>query len=95
MVVFTTINSSFLGILFGKYIAEDVLKILPAGTHDVEKFISPKNLTIEAEKHGIILDNFTGYSPTFRFKNIINKEFGNIKLSSNMQINYGAAGIKL
>ena len=61
----------------------------------VEKFVSPENLAIEAEKHGIILDNFTGFSPTFRFKNIINKEFGNFKLSSNMQINYGAAGIKL
>ena len=95
LVVFTTINNSFLGILFGKYFAENVLKILPAGTHEVEKFVSPENLAIEAEKHGIILDNFTGFSPTFRFKNIINKEFGNFKLSSNMQINYGAAGIKL
>jgi 2-polyprenyl-6-hydroxyphenyl methylase/3-demethylubiquinone-9 3-methyltransferase len=95
LVVFTTINNSFLGTLFGKYFAENVLKILPAGTHEVEKFVSPENLAIEAEKHGIILDNFTGFSPTFRFKNIINKEFGNFKLSSNMQINYGAAGIKL
>jgi 2-polyprenyl-3-methyl-5-hydroxy-6-metoxy-1,4-benzoquinol methylase len=95
LVVFTTINNSFLGTLFGKYFAENVLKILPVGTHEVEKFVSPENLAIEAEKHGIILDNFTGFSPTFRFKNIINKEFGNFKLSSNMQINYGAAGIKL
>jgi len=95
LVVFTTINNSFLGILFGKYFAEDILKILPAGTHEVEKFVSPKTLGIEAEKHGIILDNFTGFSPTFRFENIIRKEFGNFKLSSNMQINYGAAGIKL
>ena len=95
LVVFTTINNSFLGILFGKYFAEDILKILPVGTHEVEKFVSPENLAIEAEKHGIILDNFTGFSPTFRFKNIIHKEFGNFKLSSNMQINYGAAGIKI
>ncbi len=95
LVVFTTINDSFLGALFGKYFAEDILKILPEGTHEVEKFISPENLAIEAEKHGIILDNFTGFSPTFRLENIINKEFGNFKFSSNMQINYGAAGIKL
>ena len=95
LVVFTTINNSFLGILFGKYFAEDILKILPVGTHEVEKFVSPENLAIEAEKHGIILDNFTGFSPTFKFKNIIQQEFGNFKLSSNMQINYGAAGIKL
>ena len=95
LVVFTTINNSFLGILLGKYFAEDILKILPKGTHEVEKFISPENLAKEAEEHGIILDNFTGFTPTLRFKNIISKEFGNFKLTSNMQINYGAAGIKL
>ena len=95
LVIFTTINNSYLGILLGKYFAEDVLKILPTGTHQVEKFISPKNLAIEAEEHGIILDSFTGFSPTFRLKNIIKKEFGNFKLTSNMEVNYGAAGIRL
>ena len=95
MVIFTTINNSLLGILLGKYFAESILKILPSGTHEVEKLISPENLAKEAEQHGIILDSFTGFAPTFRLKNIINKEFGNFKLSSNMQVNYGAAGIKL
>ena len=95
MLIFTTINNSYLGILLGKYFAEDILKILPSGTHEVEKLVSPENLAKEAEQHGIILDSFTGFKPTFRLKNIINKEFGNFKLSSNMQVNYGAAGIKL
>ena len=95
LVIFTTINNSLLGILLGKYFAEDILKILPSGTHEVEKLISPENLAKEAEQHGIILDSFTGFAPTFKLKNIINKEFGNFKLSSNMQVNYGAAGIKL
>jgi len=95
LVVFTSINKSFLGILLGKYFAEEIFKILPAGTHQVEKLISPKNLAKEAEEYGIILDSFTGFSPTFRFENFFNREFGNFKLSSNKQINYGAAGIKL
>ena len=95
LVVFTTINKSLLGIIFGKYFAEDILKILPLGTHEVKKLISPKSLVLEAEEHGIILDNFTGFTPTFRFKNLINKELGNFKLTSNMHVNYGAAGIKL
>ena len=95
LVIFTTINNSYLGILLGKYFAEDLLKIIPTGTHQVEKFISPKNLAIEAEEHGIILDSFTGFSPTFGLKNIIKKEFGNFKLTSNMEVNYGAAGIRL
>jgi len=95
LVVFTTINNSFLGILLGKYFAEYILKILPAGTHEVEKLISPEDLAIEAEHHGIILDNFTGFMPTFRINNIFNKELGDFRLTSNMQVNYGAAGIKL
>jgi len=95
LVIFTTINNSYLGILLGKYFAEDLLKIIPTGTHQVEKFISPKNLAFEAEEHGIILDSFTGFSPTFGLKNIIKKEFGNFKLTSNMEVNYGAAGIRL
>ena len=59
------------------------------------KFISPSNLAIEAERQGIILDNFIGFTPTFGFQNIINKEFGNFTLTSNTLVNYGAAGIKL
>ena len=95
LVVFTSINNSFLGVLLGKYFAEEIFKILPAGTHQVEKLISPRNLAIEAEEHGIILDSFTGFLPTFRIQNIINKEFGDFRLTSNMQVNYGVAGIKL
>ena len=95
IVIFTTINNSFPGILMGKYIAENIIKVVPKNTHDPKKFISPKQLTTEAEKYGIILDNFVGFRPTFKFQNILNKEFGEFKLSSNLSINYGAAGIKL
>ena len=95
LVVFTTINNSFLGILLGKYFAEYILKILPEGTHEVGKLLSPEDLAIEAEHHGIILDNFTGFIPTFRLDSIYNRELGEFKLTSNMQVNYGAAGIKL
>ena len=95
LVVFTTINNSFLGILFGKFFAENILKIVPIGTHNVQKLISPKTLAFEAEEYGIILDNFMGFVPTFKFKNIMNREFGNFKLTSNLKVNYGAAGIKI
>ena len=95
LVVFTTINKSLSGIFFGKFMAEEILKILPPGTHQIEKLISPKNLSIEAEEHGIILDSFTGFTPTFGLNNLIKKEFGNFKLTSNLHVNYGAAGIRL
>ena len=95
LVIFTTINKSILGVVVGKYIAENVLGVLPKGTHNYKKFISPNDLAYEAEKHKIILDNFTGFAPTFNIKNLLDKEFGNFKLSSNLEVNYGAAGLNL
>ena len=95
LVVFTTINKSFLGIILGKFFAENILNVVPKNTHNPEKFISPGELSSEAQEHNIILDNFVGFIPKFKIQNIINKEFGDFILSSNTQVNYGAAGIKL
>ena len=95
LVVFTTINKSVLGVLLGKFFAEEFIKVVPKGTHDPKKFISPNQLIKEAEKYKIILDDITGFIPTFNIKNIINKEFGEFKLSKNTEVNYGLAGINL
>ena len=95
IVVFTTINKSFLGIFFGKYFAENILRIVPKGTHNVQKLITPETLAKESAKHNIILDSFTGFKPTFKIEDIINREFGDFKLTSSLEINYGAAGIKI
>ena len=95
VVVFTTINNSLIGVLFGKIFAENILKIVPIGTHDIKKFISPETLAKEAEEHNIILDNFIGFTPTFKIEDIMDKQFGDFKLPSNLGVNYGAAGIKI
>ena len=95
LIVFTTINKSFLGILLGKFFAENILKVVPKNTHDPNKFISPQKLSSEAEEHNIILDNFVGFVPTLKINNILKKEFGDFRLSSNIGVNYGAAGIRL
>ena len=95
IVVFTTINKSFLGMFFGKYFAENILKIVPKGTHNVQKFVTPETLAKESAEHNIILDSFTGFKPTFKIEDIINREFGDFKLTSSLEINYGAAGIKI
>ena len=84
LVVFTTINKSILGVLLGKFFAEEFIKVVPKGTHDPNKFISPNQLIKEAEKYKIILDDITGFIPTFNIKNILNKEFGEFKLSKNI-----------
>ena len=95
LVVFTTINKSFLGIILGKFFAENILNVVPKNTHNPEKFISPQELSSEAQEHNIILDNFVGFIPKFKIQSIINKEFGDFILSSNTLVNYSAAGIKL
>jgi len=95
LIVLTTINKSLIGIALAKYFAENILTIVPEGTHDPKKFISPKQLALEAEKHNIILDNFTGFFPTFNIKNFRKKEFGDFILVPNLEVNYGAAGIKI
>jgi ubiquinone biosynthesis O-methyltransferase len=95
LIVLTTINKSLIGIALAKYFAENILTIVPEGTHDPKKFISPKQLALEAEKHNIILDNFTGFFPTFNIKNLRKKEFGDFILVPNLEVNYGAAGIKI
>jgi len=95
LVVFTTINKSILGVLLGKFFAEEFIKVVPKGTHNLNKFISPNQLIKEAEKYKIILDDITGFIPTFNIKNILNKEFGEFKLSKNTEVNYGLAGINL
>ena len=75
--------------------AEDLLNLIPKGTHDTEKFVSPETLIKEGEKFGIIFDDLTGFKPSINFKNIKEKKIDNFKLSTNSSINYGIAGIKI
>ena len=95
IIIFTTINKSFMGIFLAKFLAESIFKTLPRDTHDPDKFISPKQLSLEASKHNIILDTFAGFMPTFKIKEISKKQFGDFVLTPNLGVNYGASGIKL
>ena len=83
--IFTTINKSIPSLLFGKFAAEYILNLIPKGTHDWEKFVTPQKLYIEALENGIYLNNFSGLTP-----NIFKKEFN---LTSYLGINYAASGI--
>ena len=83
--IFTTINKSIPSLLFGKFAAEYILNLIPKGTHDWEKFVTPQKLYLEALENGIYLNNFSGLTP-----NVFNKEFN---LTSYLGINYAASGI--
>ena len=86
-IVFTTLNKSLPGIVFGKFAAEYILKLIPKETHDWRKFVTPKDLHNEARECGILLNSFIGIVPDF-----LNNEF---KLSSFLGINYAASGVIL
>ena len=83
--IFTTINKSIPSLLFGKFAAEYILNLIPKGTHDWQKFVTPQKLYLEALENGIYLNNFSGLTP-----NVFNKEFN---LTSYLGINYAASGI--
>ena len=80
IIIISTINRNLLSNLFAINIAENILKWIPKGTHDYNKFIQPEELknTLSNEK--------------FRFNNIRGLVFNPLtrewRLSKNYAINY-------
>ena len=64
-VFFSTINRNPKAYLFAVIGAEYVLKLLPKGTHDYAKFITPAELSAMCRAAGLAVENFTGmtYNP--------------------------------
>ena len=95
ILILTTINKTTLSLLLAKFMAENVLKLLPKGIHDFEKFVSPKTLIGEAKPYKIYLDEIVGFKPIIgissEFKPII-KDF---KFTNFLNVNYGISGIKI
>ncbi|XP_034554365.1 ubiquinone biosynthesis O-methyltransferase, mitochondrial isoform X1 [Notolabrus celidotus] len=61
----TTINKTNLSYAFGIVVAEQLLRIVPSGTHDWEKFISPEELERLLESNGFSVQSVEGmlYNP--------------------------------
>ena len=79
-VFFSTINRNPKSFAFAIVGAEYVLKLLPAGTHEYEKFIRPSELEAWARHAGLSLRNSIGmhYNP-------LTKEYS---LGENLDVNY-------
>lgn len=80
-VIFSTLNRTLKAKLLGVYLAEYVLRWLPKGTHEAEKFIRPSELMHFAESAGLREIAATGihYQPIL----------GNFFLSNrNLDVNY-------
>lgn len=77
---FSTINRNPKAFLFAIVGAEYVMKLLPKGTHDYQKFIRPSELSTAARESGLAVRQFKGmtYNP-------LTKAF---RLSDDVAINY-------
>jgi len=79
-VFFSTINRNPKSFAFAIVGAEYILKLLPAGTHEYEKFIRPSELESWARHAGLVLKDSIGmhYNP-------ITKDYS---LGQNLDVNY-------
>lgn len=64
----STLNRTVMSYLFAKLGAEYVLRILPVGTHDWRKFLTPSEVILPAEKRGLKLLDKKGmiYNPVIK-----------------------------
>ena len=95
LIIITTINKSIPSVVFAKYFAEDIIKIIPKGTHDINKFVRPKKLIDEGKNCRIFFDDLVGFSPNFSISSILSRRIKNFTITSNPTINYGLAGLKI
>jgi len=86
-VFFSTINRNPKSYLFAVIGAEYVLRLLPKGTHDYAKFITPAELAHSIRNAGLTLDTFKGmtYNPFTKI----------YSLNQNTDVNYLAACTRL
>jgi 2-polyprenyl-6-hydroxyphenyl methylase/3-demethylubiquinone-9 3-methyltransferase len=61
--LFDTINRNRLSRFVTITLAEDILRLLPKGTHDPELFIRPAELSTAVEKAGLVPGQMTGLGP--------------------------------
>ena len=95
ILIITTINKTALSLLFAKFMAENILKLLPKGIHDFEKFVSPKTLIDEAKMYKIYLDEIVGFKPIIGISNELKPIIKNFKFTNFLNVNYGISGIKI
>ncbi|MFL2846058.1 MAG: bifunctional 2-polyprenyl-6-hydroxyphenol methylase/3-demethylubiquinol 3-O-methyltransferase UbiG [Candidatus Puniceispirillaceae bacterium] len=83
VVIITTINRSLPAVIFAKFALEYIVRLVPAGTHDPQRFVKPSELTAEFLNAGILLDDMTGLAPRLG---------GGFVTTNSLAINYAASG---
>jgi 2-polyprenyl-6-hydroxyphenyl methylase/3-demethylubiquinone-9 3-methyltransferase len=83
VVIITTINRSLPALVFAKFALEYILRVVPPGTHDPQKFVQPSELRAEFADAGILLDDMTGFAPCLG---------GGFMPIGSLAVNYAASG---
>ena len=83
VVIITTINRSLPALIFAKFALEYIARLVPAGTHDPQKFVKPSELRAEFINAGILLDDMTGFAPRLG---------GGFRPTGSLAVNYAASG---
>ena len=83
---FSTLNKTFRSRFFAIYVAEDILGMVPGGTHNYNRFIKPSTLTRILRENSIDVKDLMGM--TFQPWRL------SFDLSRNLSINYLGYGLK-
>ncbi|XP_026149063.1 ubiquinone biosynthesis O-methyltransferase, mitochondrial [Mastacembelus armatus] len=83
----TTINKTNLSYVLGIIVAEQLLRIVPRGTHEWEKFISPVELERLLESNGFLVQSVQGM--------LYNPVSGAWSWTNSTAINYALHAVKL
>ncbi|KAM4040302.1 ubiquinone biosynthesis O-methyltransferase, mitochondrial [Anomaloglossus baeobatrachus] len=83
----TTINKTRLSYLLGILVAEKVMSIVPDGTHNWDKFISPVELERLLESNGFVVDMLRGM--------LYNPFWGSWRWIDDTSVNYAIHAVKM
>ncbi|KAJ0183416.1 hypothetical protein K1T71_001392 [Dendrolimus kikuchii] len=86
-IFFTAPNRTWLSRFGVIFFAENVINLVPKGTHHYENFVTPEELTAILEKNNCRVETVRGF-----FYNIFTKKWSNIKL---LHLMYGLQATKL
>nr|XP_033795513.1 ubiquinone biosynthesis O-methyltransferase, mitochondrial isoform X2 [Geotrypetes seraphini] len=83
----TTLNKTMMSYALGIVMAERIMGIVPAGTHDWEKFISPEELERLLESNGFVMETLNGM--------LYNPLSGSWHWMENTSLNYAIHAVKI
>ena len=89
---FSTINKTLKARFLAIFMAEDILRLVPRGAHEYEKFIKPSRLVGLLKQNKIEAEEIKGMSLNHLSLNSLKMDF---KLSRDTSVNYIGYGIKL